>query len=268
MNIESAKLVCFSPTSTSRITVEAIGQGLGMENIGLLDATHEDARHAGLQASGDELLVLAAPVYRGRIPFVLEDWFAKMILNGTPTVCVVVYGNRDYEDALLELSDIVKARGGIPIACGAFIGEHSYSADDTPIGISRPDEKDVQQAKLFGEKIREAMDSLQSMADVTEINVPGNRPYKDVGTGAAVDFIEVGEACTECGVCATVCPVEAIDKDEPSKIDVGKCIMCCACIKSCPEQARSVKEGKVKDTARRLTTMCQARKEPVFFFQE
>ena len=41
----------------------------------------------------------------------------------TPAVLVVVYGNRAYDDALLELSDIATGAGFVPLAAGAFVGE-------------------------------------------------------------------------------------------------------------------------------------------------
>ena len=56
---------------------------------------------------------------------------------------MVVYGNRDYEDALLELSDRAKDWGLTPVAAGAFIGEHSYSRPSLPVAEGRPDEDDL-----------------------------------------------------------------------------------------------------------------------------
>ena len=178
--------------------------------------------------------------------------------DGTLTVCVVVYGNREYEDALLELRDIVKECGGIPIACAAFIGEHSFSSSDTPIAVARPDAADLNQAEMFGRKISETLQSISSVNHIADINVPGNYPYKDLEALLSVDFIDINDKCLQCGVCAESCPVGAIDKE--------KCILCCACIKLCPENARTMKTGIVKDIAIRVSQTCQERKEPVSFF--
>ncbi|MFA9394197.1 MAG: 4Fe-4S binding protein [Halodesulfovibrio sp.] len=265
MNIRSVKLACFSPTGTSRAINQAIGEGLEIDNVEVIDATQLNSRQTALQASNDELLVLAMPVYSGRLPVVAEKWLQTISLKNTPTVCVVVYGNREYDDALLELQDIVKQRGGLPVACAAFIGEHSFSADNTPIAVARPDANDLQQAKAFGHKVQGIMESFLPEVGI-EVPVPGNRPYKELGIGAPVDFIDVSEVCTRCGICASVCPVEAINKKTPSTYDMANCIRCCACIKACPEQARSMKEGVMMDVAKRLNSMCQERKEPVTFF--
>lgn len=46
---------------------------------------------------------------------------------------VSVYGNRAYEDALLEMFDIAKDSRFILITASAFIGEHSYSTKSLKI---------------------------------------------------------------------------------------------------------------------------------------
>jgi len=48
-------------------------------------------------------------------------------------------------------------------------------------------------------------------------------------------------------------------------IDTKKCITCCACIRNCPEQARSMKPGLVRDASVRLHTLYRERKEPEYF---
>lgn len=68
----------------------------------------------------------------GRVPALLIEWLNTIQAHDTPTVCVVVYGNRVYDDALLELEDMVTTCGGIPIACAAYVGEHSFSSSETP----------------------------------------------------------------------------------------------------------------------------------------
>ncbi len=45
------------------------------------------------------------------------------------------------------------------------------------------------------------------------------------------------DTCTNCGLCAKLCPMGTIDPDDPFKM-TGICIKCCACVKSCPVQAR------------------------------
>ncbi len=266
MKIHSLKLAYFSPTGTTRSIVQAIARGIGQNNAEQIDVTKPKAREKQLQTSGNDLLVVAVPVYIGRVPALLIEWLNAIKADKTPTVCIVVYGNRDYEDALLELKDIMKKNGGIPVACAAFIGEHAFSNSDAPIAVSRPDSTDLNFAEMFGRKIKEKLQSNSSLYNIPDINVPGKYPYKKLEDLYSVDFIVVSDKCKKCGDCAELCPVGAIDAKDYTLIDKEKCILCCACIKGCPENAKTMKEGLIKDIALRLSETCKERKEPEIFF--
>lgn len=167
---------------------------------------------------------------------------------------------------MLELKDILSNCGCKPFAGAAFIGEHSFSSLDTPVAEFRPDADDVEQAKLFGQRIQEKLFSVLGVEDLAEVAVPGDRPYREVKPSSPVDFIDINENCTSCGTCEELCPVHAIDLKKGILHDTEVCIHCCACIKLCPQGARTMKESPVKESARRLYANCQARKEPEFFF--
>ena len=265
MKVESVKLVYFSPTGTTKAVVQGIARGIGPGTVESIDITRLDVREKPLVTSEDELLVIGVPVYMGRIPALLIEWLNAIRVQKTPTVCVVVYGNRTYEDALLELKDIVTKCGGKPIAGGAYIGEHSFSDPGTPIAQGRPDEDDVHHAELLGRKIREKMDSVSTISQLSDVNIPGTYPYRGDPTLWIVDFIAVGDGCNQCGLCAEQCPVGAIDADDSRLVDTKKCITCCACIKNCPQNVRSMKPGLVKDAQLRLHTLYSQRKEPEYF---
>ncbi|MEJ2513478.1 MAG: hypothetical protein P8Y72_18005 [Anaerolineales bacterium] len=177
MKIQALKLAYFSPTGTTKSIVEAIATGINQYPIEQIDVTKLDARGKQLQTSKNELLVVAVPVYLGRVPALLAEWLHVINADKTPSVCVVVYGNRNYGDALLELKNTMVKSGGIPIACAAYIGEHSYSSSETPIAEARPDEKDLNHAKLFGQKIHKKLQSVSSVDQVSDINVPGSYPF-------------------------------------------------------------------------------------------
>jgi len=230
-----------------------------------IDVTTPDARKQPLLTSENELLVIAVPVYMGRVPALLNEWLSAIQAHQTPTVCVVVYGNRLYDNALLELKDIVTSRGGIPVACAAYIGEHAFSNSVTPVATGRPDEDDLRHARQFGQKIREKLHSIELMSDLSDFDVPGTHPYGGVTELWDVDFIAVDDSCMQCGVCAEVCPVGAVDSRDSAKIDPHKCITCCACIKACPQKARSRKPGPVEDAARRLYSLYTEPKKPECF---
>jgi hypothetical protein len=70
-------------------------------------------------------LLAVVPVYGGRVPEVALERLRALKGNGGPAIAVVVYGNRAYEDALLELHTELTANGYKVIAAAAFIAEHS-----------------------------------------------------------------------------------------------------------------------------------------------
>lgn len=265
MKMESVKLVYFSPTGTTKAVVQGIAHGINPGTMELIDITRPDARKQPLLASENELLVIGVPVYMGRVPALLIEWLNAIQAHNTPAVCVVVYGNRVYDDALLELKNIVTKCGCIPIACAAYIGEHSFSNSETPTAQGRPDKDDLHHAEVFGQKIREKLQSVSSISQVSDVHVPGTYPYGGVTKLWIVDFIAVSDECSQCGICAEVCPVGAVDAENSRLIDMEKCITCCACIKNCPQNARSMKPGLVKDASVRLHTLYSQRKEPECF---
>jgi ferredoxin len=265
MKIQSLKLVYFSPTGTTKAIINAIARGLNQSSVKFMDITTPNARKQSLQTCEKELLIVGVPVYMGRVPALLNKWLHSIKASNTPAVCVVVYGNRVYDNALLELKDILTESGCKPIACAAYIGEHSFSSTEIPTAEGRPDAIDLQHAELSGNQINERLMSVSSLDQIPDINIPGNNPYGGITDLWSVDFIAIGNECTQCGICAEGCPVGAIDSLNSNLIDIEKCITCCACIKNCPQKARTMKTGPVKDAAVRLNTLYKERKEPAFF---
>jgi ferredoxin len=159
------------------------------------------------------------------------------------------------------------ALGFIPVAGGAFIGEHSFATEDLPIANGRPDSRDVQLAMDFGSKIKSTITTLPSPDAQMELVVPGRYPYKADGARAmAVSPVTNDETCTVCGTCASVCPKAAISMNGRVATDVELCIRCCACIKNCPTGARVMEDDMWKTIAGWLNENCGARKEPQLFY--
>lgn len=265
MDITQVRVAYFSPTGTTQAVARAIADGIGCSDTEFLDITTPGARKQGLRIAGDQLLVMAVPVYMGRVPALLKDWFDALKARRTPAVCVVVYGNRAYENALRELADLAASRGCIPVAGAAFIGEHSFSNPEQPASKGRPDGQDLAQARALGDAVRKRIESCASVSGLDPVQVPGERPYGGITKLWDVDFIAVSDACVQCGLCAEVCPVGAVDPQDSRAVDAVKCVTCCACIRRCPQGARSIKPGPVKEAAKRLVTLYAEPKQPQCF---
>jgi ferredoxin len=265
MNIKTVNLVYFSPTRTTKKVLETIARPLQVEAVEHFDLTPPQARTRVFEDMHDELAIIGAPVYGGRLPADAIQRLRRIEANGTPAVVVVVYGNREYEDALLELSDLAVAMGFKPVAGGAFIGEHSYATEAMPIANGRPDGKDLKKAVGFGKAIRKKMRGIVTLDKIPPLQVPGNRPYKEWHKSSEISPTTQEALCTRCEGCIAVCPTAAISLGETMITDPEACILCCACVKNCPTGARVMEHPRVKQSQEWLSTNCRQRKEPETF---
>ncbi len=240
MNRKNIRLVYFSPTHTSQKIVQGIANGMMPVEVTHCDLTLPDPERANQVFSEDDFVIFGMPVYGGRIPAEAVARLKKIHGKNTLAAIVVVYGNRAYEDALLELKTIVTAAGFTPIAAGAFIGEHSFSNSEFPIGAGRPDEADITEAEAFGQRIVAKLNRLEDADRIDAVEVPGNFPYKDGIPPSDAATTTNDAACTMCESCGFVCPTGAIGYTDRVITDNEKCILCCACVRSCPSEARAL----------------------------
>ncbi len=265
MELNTAYVVSFSPTGTTRKILVGIANGFKAAKVEAVNLTPPDAGRPATQLGGDGLAIIGAPVYGGRLPAEAISRLRTVRGDKTPAVVVVVYGNRDFEDALLELKDLAVEQGFVPVAGAAFIGEHSFSTRALPIAVGRPDGPDLGLAAAFGGAVRDKLAGMTSLSDLGTLSIPGRFPYE--GGPRAMNVVPATnvERCTLCGVCAGVCPTAAIVVAEQVTTEVAACIRCCACIKSCPEDARFWEDPMMLKISTWLAENCAARKEPQLF---
>jgi ferredoxin len=261
-------LVYFSPTRTTKAILDSIADGIGVDIIEHVDITLPDAERREFPAMAEnELLVIGAPVYAGRIPEVAVRRFQGLKSSGSPAVIVVLYGNREIGDALLELSDLAVAAGFVPVAGGAFIGEHSFSSTTVPLAHGRPDAADLQCAREFGQSIGEYLKSIRNRRDSLSLQLPGRRPFVEHVKLPKTSPVTENHRCTACETCVPACPTGSISVVETSRTDAETCILCCACVKVCPENARILKDPFLGKIIEWLSSQTATRKEPEVFMQ-
>ncbi len=246
----------FSATYTTKRVVEAVAAGLSNE-VASYDITNDTATDTVI-IPREELLVVGVPVYAGRVPAMAAERLLRFKGEKTPAVVVAVYGNRHYDNAVLELHDIMTECGFRTVAAGAFIAQHSIFPK---VGAARPDAEDLAEIKSFAEK------SLAVLAgDFGAINIPGNRPYKVPG-GIPI-WPTASRKCNGCGACAKLCPTGAIDPAAPKGVDKEKCIKCGRCIVVCPTKARRFYGIKYSLAAARFNAAFAARRANEMWFAE
>lgn len=235
-NTNTVNLIYFSPTHTSKKIATGIAKGIGAENNKVIDLT------LGIEDPiiiDKGLTVIAVPVYCGRISETALHRLQKIKGNQVPAIIAVVYGNRDYDDALIELRDEAIKLGFIPVAGGAFIGEHSYSTKEYPVAANRPDSEDLRQAENFGKEVAEKLESVQDINTLPLLNVKGNIPYLAVKAGQPSTPTTIEDMCVQCEHCVDICPVGTIRMEDKIVSNPEECIQCCVCVKECPNEARS-----------------------------
>lgn len=237
MEYMTTNIVYFSPTHTSQKVARAVGDGIGMGIRIETDLTCDTATSEILIK--DSVTIIAVPVYAGRVAPVAVERLKRLKGDNSVAILVAVYGNRDYEDALVELRDLVIRQGFILLAAAAFVGEHSYSRKGMPIAEGRPDSEDICSATTFGTDALVKLKKAVGTADIYPFHLKGNVPYKEVSKPTPAAPITL-KHCVVCGECIDICPTKAIYINEEEKIDTDKlkCIKCCVCVKECPTAAR------------------------------
>lgn len=243
----------FSPTGGTDKVTEIIARAWGMP-VNKIDLTNVETDYSSITLGKEDIAIIAVPSYGGRVPGLAAQRILNIHGNRTPCVIVCVYGNRAYEDTLVELNDIAEKSGFKVIAAIASIAEHSIMHQ---YAAGRPDTKDKSELSCFAQKI---LDKINGGAiELTAPQIPGNRPYKKAGGGGLVP--KANNKCINCGLCAKQCPAKAINADNLKVTDSKKCISCMRCVVKCPQSARKVNEAMVSAVALAIKKACSARKE-------
>lgn len=262
----------FSATDTTKEIVTSIADELVKQSeqgtmIKNMDFTLPEGRKATAFYEEDDIVIVGVPVYAGRVPNVLLKYLNTIQGNGALAVAIVVYGNRNYDDALIELKDILEFDGFKVIAAAAFIGEHAFSKI---LAQNRPDEKDSVISCKFAKQIHKKM---TTQVEIQPIVVNGNEPYRKYymprdRQGNPVDIRKVtpktNSNCTDCKLCITICPMGSIDSEDPSKLN-GICIKCGACVKKCPVNAKCYEDQDYLRHKSELEIEYARRREPELF---
>jgi Ferredoxin len=251
--------VSFSPTHTtqtiSTILADTLSEKTG-KDITDINLTLSDYSAEEYEFGPTDILLLGFPVYGGRIPALVKKRLPKLHARNTTAILSATYGNRDYDDALLEAKDLLTEQGFTVIAAAAFIGEHSFSQK---LAANRPDPHDRSIARQYAEQIADKILSNQ----LQEITVKGKKPYTNHFAG--FPFLPKTNAnCSDCFICVQNCPARIIDTVNPRIVTSG-CIQCFSCIKSCPVRAKYFDDEQLLQITEYLENNFMDRKEPELF---
>lgn len=98
--------IIFSPTGGTKKVADFLANELGLDITGIdLSDSNEDLHKFSLK--NEDIAIIAVPSYSGRVPSTAAERISRIQANGAKAIIVCVYGNRAYEDTLVELQDIV-----------------------------------------------------------------------------------------------------------------------------------------------------------------
>ena len=253
MKLRSVTAAYFSPTGNARRIVTAAAETVSGKTgvpFRTIDFTLPRERRAVHRFEAGDLLVIGTPVYAGRIPNKILPAVQTLFEgNGALAVPVMTFGNRSFDNGLIEMRNELEQHGFHTIAGAAFVSEHVMS---DKLAGGRPDAEDFQAICRFALDVAAKIDALQEgpndgMAVIpAPVSVKGEDPipgyYRPLqADGTPANFLKAKpkttDACTDCGLCAKACPMGSISREDFRTV-TGVCIKCQACVKICPVQAK------------------------------
>lgn len=243
--------IIFSPTGGTKKCADIVTSALGGEwnTIDLTDPQFDASQYS---FTLEDVVVIAVPSFGGRVPEIAVKQIKLLKGNRARAILLCAFGNRAYEDTLLELRDAAMEAGFSCYAALSAVVQHSIMPQ---FGSQRPDDSDVQELTDFAKQINEKLG--QPLFE--DLTVPGNTPYREYN-GVPLKP-KANSNCKKCGLCVQKCPVQAIDPSHPKSTDVDKCISCMQCVAICPQKARSVSKLKVRIAAFKMKKSCSERKQ-------
>ena len=302
MKIKRIRAASFSPTGGTKHIVNLLAEEMGKclaLPVHRISFTLPDERKKNYTFTEEDLLILGTPVYAGRIPNkILPDVDQSFEGKRTPAVAVSVFGNRNYDDGLMELALLLENHGFHVAAATAAAARHAFSDD---IGAGRPDQQDEEELRAFArqaaEKIKElsgkekivggkkaaggigcgpedSSEQPPASCGVSALKIAGHNPVGPYYTplradGKPAKFLKAkpvtdSDRFIQCGACASVCPKGSIRRDDCSVVE-GICIKCQACIRACPTQAKYFTDEDFLSHKEMLKNHYTRRAENAFF---
>ncbi len=251
--------IIFSPTGGTKKVSDIFAEVFANElkaNRAIIDLCDSNIDFSTVVLTKEDICIIAAPAYGGRVPATAIDRLKQIKGNQSKAILIAVYGNREFDDTLIELNDTAIHCNFIPIAGVGAIAEHSIVRR---FAAKRPDDIDYNELREFSQRILTKLENKQEFS----FDVPGNYPYKEYKGGAAKPVTD--SSCENCGLCAKKCPVNAISPEEPSKTNTDICISCMRCISVCPNHSRQLSPEVAEALTQKLAPLCSERKQNTLY---
>ncbi len=245
-------ILTFSPTNQSLIAARYLAQCLDGD-VEIHNVTKEKERQ--IKRNFDHrLMIISCPTYAGRVPELFATYLKEHTsFSRCSAYAILTWGNVAYDDALVELYDLLSLKGIEVLSMAALVVEHG-------------------QSKLLAKNAPNSEDLglLAKMARHTPkyggvLPLRGKRPYREGMRASDPPFGPVRDEsrCNELGHCYAACPTGAL-----STQDWSTCIHCHACIRSCPYGALSFTDDRYLSFIQRIESEHLARKKSELYLPQ
>jgi len=215
-----------------------------------------------LRAAKDNLcLYLGSPVYAMHpLPAVMDFVACLPETEGGYAVPFVTWGGVSSGTALHAMGKALEEKGYLLLGAAKILAEHSRMWDqDTPLGKDHPDEDDDAMIEALVDTVNAKLKTgYPPGVPQTHLNYQNREVQKradkmNIETAKAhmAPIVFKEKLCTQCGLCAEACPIEAITLS-PFPVISPSCISCCNCVRCCPEEAFTVDTSKSTEIVRAM----------------
>lgn len=250
----SSRMVCrvyFSPQGTVKKIMDMIAKQF--HGIQLICDLLKTSKNEEVELSKDDLLIVGMPAFDGKFPSFCIQQLQSFRGSSTPAVIYVAYGEGGYGTTLKELKTLLEKQGFHVITAAAFVCSQMTQRSS--------DEEDLKKIKEFTE-ISKLIDQHFSENYTETLELPDDKssPKRKFSFRPTAN-----DACTSCGTCVSICPVQAISQKHLQKTNRWKCISCTSCIHVCPAHARGFYDRKYERARKYFTSDQIVKKSEIFY---
>ena len=227
----------FTGTGNSRYVAQRMAEALGDELLSMNDRIKAGDTSP---VEGNERLIIVTPTYAWRIPRIVRDWLTKTDFPGAKQVWFVMTCGSEIGNAAQYNHELSQKKQLTYMGTAQIVMPENYIAM-----FNAPQEEEARQIVARAEpdidRVISAIKTGQKFA------LPRNNLYDRFMSGPVnpifysffvkVNAFTAGDACTGCGQCARLCPMNNITIQNGKPVWGSDCTHCMACICHCPTEA-------------------------------